>query len=135
MTPVARKTLDTLTVGELRTVLNWGDERATVAEVLAQHAAATAATAEHELEQATMQRARDDWMAGRDLVCREAADAAIAEHADEGEPRAHAAGRKAAAEARAKYERTHPLPPGLPQSQLAEQPSLVERIAEKVGIA
>jgi hypothetical protein len=133
---VARTTLDTLTVAELRAVLNWGgDERTTVGEALESMAAATTATAEHELEQATMQRARDDWIAGRDLACREAADAAIAEHADEGEPRAHAAGRKAAGEARVRYERTHPLPPGLPPGRLAEQPTLAKRIAEKVGIA
>ena len=133
---MARKTLDTLTVGELRALLHYsGPEADTLAEALESMAAATTSTAEHELEQATMQRARDDWMAGRDLVCREAASAAIAEHADEGEPRAHAAGRKAAHEARVRYERQHPPPPGLPQGQLAEQPTLAKRIAEKVGIA
>jgi hypothetical protein len=126
-------TLDSVTVGELRSLIHYdGPEADTLAEALANMAAGADAFEQHVAEQYERQRALDAWLAARTAARREAFTAALAKQPKPHGPQAHAAARLAAHEARLEFERQNPLPEGLPEALLVERPSLVERVVQKV---
>jgi hypothetical protein len=128
------KTLPDMTLAELRAVLGWsGNEHVPISEILAQTVAASGAAAEqHQAQQREREGARDAWLAGREAARREAYSASLARARKPAGPDAHADAREVAHAARVEYERTHPLPDGLNPAILAEQPSLVQRVVQKV---